>query len=78
MVEGYGYTGSGKVGDQNGDIAHIRRAMDAGGGYRHMGPLSMQRLAEVDTSELGAGRIQATHETYRGDKYDERLRAIAG
>ncbi len=77
MVEGYGYTGSGKVGDQNGDIANVRRAMDAGG-YRHMGPLSMERLADVNTSDLGAGRIQAAHETYRSERYSARLRAITG
>ena len=76
MVEGYGYTGTGKVGDPNGDIAHVRRAMDAGG-YRHMGPLSMARLADVDPADLGAGRIQANHETYRSARYAERLRGIA-
>ena len=76
MVEGYGYTGTGKVGDPNGDIAQVRRAMDAGG-YRHMGPLSMARLADVDPADLGAGRIQANHETYRSARYAERLRGIA-
>lgn len=75
MVEGYGYTGTGKMGDPNGDIAHVRRAMDAGA-YRHMGPLSMNSLNDESIAELGAARIQATFETYRGKNYGERLRAI--
>jgi len=76
MVEGYGYTGSGKIGDPNGDIAHVRRAMDDGG-YCHMGPLSMSALDAVDLDALGAARIQANYETYRGEKYGARLRAVA-
>lgn len=75
MVEGYGYTGSGKAGDSNGDIAYVRRAMDRGD-YRHMGALSMASIEGADISTLGAARIQATHETYRGEKYVTRLKAI--
>lgn len=38
MVEGYGYFGSGGLGDTNGALVHARRAMDAGT-YQHIGEL---------------------------------------
>ena len=40
MVEGYGYRGNGRSGDPNGSLINVRRAIDDGG-YRHIGPLSM-------------------------------------
>lgn len=60
MVEGYGYFGSGGLGDANGALVHARHAMDAGT-YQHIGELrpgdSLQNQSLPD--------IQKTHETLR-------------
>lgn len=74
MVEGYGYFGSGSVGDPNGSLVHVRQAMDHGG-YRHVGELSMSNIDDVDISRFTLAQIQQ-HETARSDAYRERLKAI--
>lgn len=60
MVEGYGYFGSGGLGDANGALVHARHAMDAGA-YQHIGELrpgdSLQSQSLPD--------IQKNHETLR-------------
>ena len=43
MVEGYGYFGSGKMGDPNGALVNARLAMDEGS-YERIGPLSLKNL----------------------------------
>ncbi len=75
MVEGYGYFGSGSVGDENGALVHVRAAMD-NGGYRHVGELSLSRLDEVDLATYTLSRIQQ-HETVRSDTYRRRLKDIS-
>jgi ectoine hydroxylase-related dioxygenase (phytanoyl-CoA dioxygenase family) len=74
MVEGYGYFGNGRMGDPNGSLLHVRRAMDAGG-YRYVGELSMRSLDQVDLDQYTLVQIQK-HETVRSEDYRERLRAI--
>ena len=59
-VEGYGYFGSGGLGDANGALVHMRNAMDAGV-YQYIGELrpgdSLQNQSLPD--------IQKSHETLR-------------
>ena len=69
MVEGYGYTGSGKTGDPNGATAHARRAMD-NGAYAWVGELDPDNLAGVDAGCFTLGQIQREHETHRGAGFD--------
>jgi hypothetical protein len=61
MVEGYGYFGSGKVGDPNGALVNARLAMDEGS-YERIGPLSLQNL-EGQAPSLQVR--QRTHEPAR-------------
>lgn len=68
MVEGYGYTGSGRIGDPNGALVHARRAMDAGT-YRWVGELDPGALEGVDAGRFTLGRIQDEHETHRGERF---------
>jgi len=74
MVEGYGYFGSGGVGDPNGSLVHVRHAIDHGG-YRHVGELSMAHLDSIDVGAFTLAQIQR-HETARSDDYRRRLKAI--
>lgn len=74
MVEGYGYFGNGKPNDPNGSLVKVRRLID-GDGYRHVGQLSMDRLDEVDLSELSAWQIQRD-EPARTEAYRHRLDAV--
>jgi ectoine hydroxylase-related dioxygenase (phytanoyl-CoA dioxygenase family) len=74
MVEGYGYFGSGGVGDPNGSLVHVRHAIDHGG-YRHVGELSMAHLGSIDVDAFTLTQIQR-HETARSDDYRRRLKAI--
>ncbi len=75
MVEGYGYVGSGRAGDQNGDLSHVRRAMDHGG-YRYVGELSMADLDRIDPDAFTLTQIQKAHETYRDDRYRQMMDAV--
>jgi ectoine hydroxylase-related dioxygenase (phytanoyl-CoA dioxygenase family) len=75
MVEGYGYFGSGRQGDPNGALVHVRHAMDHGG-YRHIGELSLGDVEAVDLNQFTQTRIQQ-RETVRSDGYRRRLQAIS-
>lgn len=68
MVEGYGYTGSGRMADPNGSLVHVRRAYDAGA-YRHVGPLTRQSVERMQGTEFTLGRIQIENETQRDSDY---------
>jgi hypothetical protein len=68
MVEGYGYAGSGRTGDSNGAIRHVRRAMDAGE-YQWLGELEPKQLGQLDAQSFTLGRLQQVHETRRGQNY---------
>jgi len=74
MVEGYGYFGSGHMGDPNGSLVHVRHAMDHGG-YQHIGELSMSSIDQIDLGRFTLPRIQQ-HETTRTEAYRQRLAAI--
>jgi hypothetical protein len=63
LVEGYGYRGSGKVADPSGATVAARRLFDSGG-YRHVGELSPDRLADVDRAALSLAHLQE-RETFR-------------
>jgi len=65
MVEGYGYTGSGRAGDPNGDLQKVRQAMDAGD-YQWVGELNPAQLGSVQPQQFTLARIQQ-QETYRGE-----------
>ena len=75
MVEGYGYRGDGGVGDPNGSLDHVRQAMDQGA-YRHVGELSMANLEGIDAEQFTLVKIQQANETFRGERYLERLAGI--
>lgn len=68
MVEGYGYTGSGRAGDPNGAIRHVRELMDRGE-YRHLRPLTAADATRSRAEDFGLGRIQQAYETHRGERY---------
>ncbi|MBM4205857.1 MAG: phytanoyl-CoA dioxygenase family protein [Gammaproteobacteria bacterium] len=72
MVEGYGYTGSGRTGDPNGAIRFVRELMDRGE-YRHLRALSAEDAGTLRAEDFGLGRIQQAHETHRGERYRELL-----
>ena len=76
MVEGYGYRGDGGVGDPNGSLVHVREAMDRGA-YRHIGALSMANLDGIDADHFTLIKIQQSQENFRGERYLDRLAAIA-
>ena len=61
MVEGFGYFGSGRTGDENGSLLHVRREID-GSGYRHLGVLGKGASIGSDSS---LPKIQKEHETLR-------------
>lgn len=67
LVEGYGYAGSGRAGDPNGDLKQVRRAMDADN-YQWVGELNPENLNGVSAEEFTLGRIQQ-QETHRGEKF---------
>ncbi len=75
MVEGYGYVGTGRTGDPNGALVHVRRAIDHGG-YAYVGPLSMADVGRIDPEAFTGVKIQRGHETYRNDGYLKRLADI--
>lgn len=68
MVEGYGYTGSGRMADPNGSLVDVRRAYDAGA-YRHVGPPTRQSVECMQGTEFTLGRIQIENETQRDSAY---------
>lgn len=69
MVEGYGYSGTGRVGDPNGAIENARRAMD-NGSYRWVGELEPADLHGKDARQFTLGRIQQDCETRRRDQLE--------
>lgn len=75
MVEGYGYTGSGRTGDQNGALQHVRRAMDAGA-YQWIGELDPSQLDGIDATRFTLARIQQMHETRRGERFEHLLARV--
>ncbi len=75
MVEGYGYTGNGRIGDPNGSLVYVRQAIDRGG-YRYIGELSMADLDKVDIGKFTLAQIQREHETYRDERYLRSLEKI--
>lgn len=77
MVEGYGYHGSGRSGDPNGDLSQVRRAMDAGD-YQWVGELGPLEVEATQADQFTLARIQQTHETQRGERYQELMGRIGG
>ena len=73
LVEGYGYMGTGQIGDENGAVVHVRHAFDDGT-YRHVGQLTMTDVANTDDFTLQ--KIQREHESFRTPEYFEHLRAL--
>ena len=64
MVEGYGYFGSGEMGDPNGAIVNARLAMDAGE-YHRVGELNLKDVESGALDDLTLPRIQNERETRR-------------
>jgi pantothenate kinase-related protein Tda10 len=75
LVEGYGYQGSGKMGDSNGSVAHVRREMDQGE-YRHVGALSMDDVTKISSDEFALARIQKANESFRTPELLETMRVL--
>jgi ectoine hydroxylase-related dioxygenase (phytanoyl-CoA dioxygenase family) len=69
LVEGYGYRGSGRQGDDNGSLRAVRREFDRG--YRHVGELSMATLESVDLESLSLVQLQRQHEDFRDERHAE-------
>lgn len=74
LVEGFGYQGSGRVGDANGATVAARRVFDDGG-YRHVGELSPDRLHEVDVTTFSLTQLQA-HESFRTEHHRAKMAGI--
>lgn len=72
-VEGHGIHGNGRVGDERGNIAPFRAAMDAGT-YRRVGPLSPADVGSLDASDFTVSELQAREG--RSAKYLARLRGL--
>jgi hypothetical protein len=75
LVEGYGYQGSGKMGDSNGSVAYVRREMDQGE-YRHVGALSPDDVTKISADEFALARIQKTNESFRTPELLETMRVL--
>jgi len=71
MVEGYGYAGSGAIGDPNGALKHARLAMDAGE-YEWVGELNPEDLTDLNPERYTLARTQR-HETHRGQHFENLL-----
>ena len=76
LVEGYGYQGSGKMGDSNGSVAHVRREMDQGE-YRHVGALSPDDVTKISSDEFALARIQKANESFRTPELLEKMRLLS-
>ncbi len=68
MVEGYGYTGNGAIGDPNGALVHVRRAMDRGE-YRYVRALSRADADRKQPNQFTLAQLQRDHETHRGERF---------
>ncbi len=68
LTEGYGYQGTGKMGDLNGSVAEIRRAFDAGD-YRHVGEISPASVAGLGPDVFTLQGIQRANETFRTPEF---------
>ncbi len=77
MVEGFGYTGSGKTGDPNGAIHHARMAMDSGT-YEWVGELDPSDLDDTSARQFSLGRIQQDQETRRGEQLEALIARLDG
>ncbi len=75
MVEGFGYLGTGAVGDPNGDLVHVRQALDRGE-YQHLGALSQRGPASANLEASTLVQLQRRWEARRTAKYKERQRRI--
>jgi hypothetical protein len=75
LVEGYGYQGSGKMGDSNGSVAHVRREMDQGK-YHHVGALSRDDVTKISSDEFALARIQKANESFRTPELLETMRVL--
>lgn len=60
-VEGYGYFGNGRSGDENGSLVHVRQELDERG-YHHLGALGK---GSAMGGELTLLKIQEAYETQR-------------
>jgi len=63
LMEGFGYRGTGRLGDAGGSVAAVRRAIDEG--YHRVGELSMATIDSVDVGSLSLTQLQRDHEDYR-------------
>ncbi len=70
MVEGYGYTGSGRAGDPNGAIRFVRELIDRRE-YQYVRALALNDVENLRAEDFGLGRIQQHHETHRGPRYQD-------
>jgi ectoine hydroxylase-related dioxygenase (phytanoyl-CoA dioxygenase family) len=75
MVEGYGYSGNGAIGDPNGALVHVRRMMDAGT-YRHLRPLGVGDAEKGEADAYGLVAIQRAHETFRNERFRDMVEGI--
>jgi hypothetical protein len=75
LVEGYGYQGSGKMGDANGSVAYVRREMDQGD-YRHIGALTAEDVTKVSADDFAVARIQKANESFRTPEMLEKMRLL--
>ncbi len=75
MVEGYGYSGSGRTGDPNGSIVHVRKLMDQND-YRRLPALTPADVAEQPPSTFGLSRIKEAHETWRSGRFNKLLAQV--
>ena len=72
LVEGYGYQGTGKMGDSNGSVAHVRREIDAGN-YQHVGALTMDDVTKISADHFALARIQRQNETFRTPEHIRKM-----
>ena len=72
LIEGYGYRGTGRRGDENGSVAAVRRVFETGE-YKHVGELSMRDIESVDADQFSLAHIQREHETFRSLEHLDKM-----
>lgn len=77
LVEGYGYRGTGRLGDPYGSLGEVRRRWDAGG-YRHVGVLTTDDVPRLRGDEFTLGTLQREHEAFRDEEHLRVMAALGG
>lgn len=72
LVEGYGYQGTGKMGDFNGSVAHVRCEI-AAGNYQHVGALIRDDVTKISADYFALARIQRQNETFRTPEHIRKM-----